>query len=88
MLSSGIKLKKVQEQQEQQDKREPAGNDVASILSRRVAVEFTDSEDDSEQDEKDWSDWLTLAFIQGSHVGILIVITEQKNTEGWKHWSN
>ncbi|XP_008331418.1 wiskott-Aldrich syndrome protein family member 3-like [Cynoglossus semilaevis] len=52
----GIKLKKVQEQQEQQDKREPAGNDVASILSRRVAVEFTDSEDDSEQDEKDWSD--------------------------------
>lgn len=56
VLSSGIKLKKVQEQQEQQDKREPAGNDVASILSRRVAVEFTDSEDDSEQDEKDWSD--------------------------------
>ncbi|XP_060910758.1 actin-binding protein WASF3 [Labrus mixtus] len=52
----GIQLKKVQEQQEQQNKREPVGNDVATILSRRIAVEYTDSEEDSELDENDWSD--------------------------------
>lgn len=53
---SGIQLKKVQEQQEQQAKREPVGNDVATILSRRIAVEYSDSEDDSELEENDWSD--------------------------------
>ncbi|KAG7248898.1 hypothetical protein CRUP_001189 [Coryphaenoides rupestris] len=51
-----IQLKKVQEQQEQQAKREPVGNDVATILSRRIAVEYSDSEDDSELEENDWSD--------------------------------
>lgn len=54
--SAGIQLKKVQEQQEQQAKREPVGNDVATILSRRIAVEYSDSEDDSELEENDWSD--------------------------------
>lgn len=53
---AGIQLKKVQEQQEQQAKREPVGNDVATILSRRIAVEYSDSEDDSELEENDWSD--------------------------------
>lgn len=52
----GIQLKKVQEQQEQQNKREPVGNDVATILSRRIAVEYSDSDDDSELDENEWSD--------------------------------
>ncbi|KAG7273946.1 hypothetical protein CRUP_011082 [Coryphaenoides rupestris] len=37
MMADGIQLKKVQEQQEQQAKREPVGNDVATILSRRIA---------------------------------------------------
>jgi len=55
-VCSGIQLKKVQEQQEQQAKREPVGNDVATILSRRIAVEYSDSEDDSELDENEWSD--------------------------------
>lgn len=55
-FSAGIQLKKVQEQQEQQAKREPVGNDVATILSRRIAVEYSDSEDDSELEENDWSD--------------------------------
>uniref|UniRef100_A0A3Q3KBV6 Wiskott-Aldrich syndrome protein family member n=1 Tax=Monopterus albus TaxID=43700 RepID=A0A3Q3KBV6_MONAL len=50
-----IQLKKVQEQQEQQAKREPVGNDVATILSRRIAVEYSDS-DDSELEDNDWSD--------------------------------
>ncbi|XP_044077537.1 wiskott-Aldrich syndrome protein family member 3 isoform X2 [Siniperca chuatsi] len=52
----GIQLKKVQEQQEQQNKRQPVGNDVATILSRRIAVEYSDSDDDSELEENEWSD--------------------------------
>ncbi|XP_032878705.1 wiskott-Aldrich syndrome protein family member 3 isoform X2 [Amblyraja radiata] len=52
----GIQLKKVQEQLEQEAKREPVGNDVATILSRRIAVEYSDSDDDSEFDENDWSE--------------------------------
>ncbi|XP_017273470.1 wiskott-Aldrich syndrome protein family member 3-like [Kryptolebias marmoratus] len=55
-IRMGIQLKKVQEQQEQQNKREPVGNDVATILSRRIAVEYSDSEDDSELDDNEWSD--------------------------------
>ncbi|XP_075958538.1 actin-binding protein WASF3-like [Anarhichas minor] len=55
-IRMGIQLKKVQEQQEQQNKREPVGNDVATILSRRIAVEYSDSDEDSELDENEWSD--------------------------------
>ncbi|XP_069046052.1 actin-binding protein WASF3 [Lepisosteus oculatus] len=55
-IRMGIQLKKVQEQQEQQAKREPVGNDVATILSRRIAVEYSDSDDDSELDDNEWSD--------------------------------
>ncbi|XP_047463120.1 wiskott-Aldrich syndrome protein family member 3 [Mugil cephalus] len=54
-IRMGIQLKKVQEQQEQQNKREPVGNDVATILSRRIVVEYSDS-DDSELDDNEWSD--------------------------------
>ncbi|KAI1891228.1 hypothetical protein AGOR_G00141620 [Albula goreensis] len=53
-IRMGIQLKKVQEEQEQQ-RREPVGNDVATILSRRIAVEYSDS-DDSELEENEWSD--------------------------------
>lgn len=52
----GIQLKKVQEQREQAAKHEPAGDDVATILSRRIAVEYSDSDDDSELEDNDWSD--------------------------------
>ncbi|XP_010898151.1 wiskott-Aldrich syndrome protein family member 3 [Esox lucius] len=55
-IRMGIQLKKVQEQQEQQAKKELVGNDVATILSRRIAVEYSDSEDDSELEDNDWSD--------------------------------
>lgn len=55
-IRMGIQLKKVQEQREQEARREPVGNDVATILSRRIAVEYSDSDDDSEFDENDWSD--------------------------------
>lgn len=56
LSSTGIQLKKVQEQQEQQNKRELLGYDVATILSRRIAVEYSDSEDDSDAEDNEWSD--------------------------------
>ncbi|XP_024902864.1 wiskott-Aldrich syndrome protein family member 3 [Pteropus alecto] len=55
-IRMGIQLKKVQEQREQAAKHEPAGDDVATILSRRIAVEYSDSDDDSELEDNDWSD--------------------------------
>lgn len=51
---TGIQLRKVEEQREQEAKHERVGNDVATILSRRIAVEYSDSEDESEFDEGDW----------------------------------
>ncbi|XP_028936218.1 wiskott-Aldrich syndrome protein family member 2 [Ornithorhynchus anatinus] len=55
-IRQGFQLRKVEEQREQ-EKRDVVGNDVATILSRRIAVEYSDSEDDSsEMDEDDWSD--------------------------------
>ena len=45
---------------EQREKREETSassggkNDVASILARRIAVEFTDSEDSEYSDEGEW----------------------------------
>lgn len=53
---TGFQLRKVEEQREQ-EKRDVVGNDVATILSRRIAVEYSDSEDDSSEfDEDEWSD--------------------------------
>lgn len=55
-LLSGFQLRRVEEQREQ-EKHDVVGNDVATILSRRIAVEYSDSEDDSSEfDEDDWSD--------------------------------
>ncbi|XP_051537800.1 actin-binding protein WASF3-like isoform X1 [Myxocyprinus asiaticus] len=56
-IRMGIQLKKVQEQQEQQAKREPVGNDVATILSRRIAVEYSESEDESDLEDNDCNAW-------------------------------
>ncbi|XP_035993591.1 wiskott-Aldrich syndrome protein family member 3 isoform X1 [Fundulus heteroclitus] len=57
-IRRGIQLRKVQEQREQEEakKREPAGNDVATILSRRIAVEYSESEEESEPEDQGWSD--------------------------------
>jgi len=55
---AGINLKKV-EQREKTAAAETTsgGNDVASILARRIAVEFSDSESDSfSSDDADWDD--------------------------------
>lgn len=57
-IRDGISLKKV-EQKEAQDKSGQGLSDVASILARRVAVEFSDSDDcpsDSEYDSDDWGE--------------------------------
>ncbi|ETE60261.1 Wiskott-Aldrich syndrome protein family member 2, partial [Ophiophagus hannah] len=49
-------IRQVEEEREQ-EKRDVVGNDVATILSRRIAVEYSDSEDDSSEfDEDEWSD--------------------------------
>uniref|UniRef100_A0A8C4VZP2 Wiskott-Aldrich syndrome protein family member n=1 Tax=Gopherus evgoodei TaxID=1825980 RepID=A0A8C4VZP2_9SAUR len=54
-IRQGFQLRKVEEQREQ-EKRDVGGNDVATILSRRIAVEYSDSEDDSSEFGDDWSD--------------------------------
>ncbi|KAJ8351296.1 hypothetical protein SKAU_G00227720 [Synaphobranchus kaupii] len=61
-IRRGIQLRKVQEQREQEAKKEPVGNDVATILSRRIAVEYSESDDDSELDE---NEWLFLELFEG-----------------------
>ncbi|KAI4882507.1 hypothetical protein NFI96_018909, partial [Prochilodus magdalenae] len=55
-IRRGIQLRKVQEQREQEAKKEPVGNDVATILSRRIAVEYSESDEESEPEENEWSD--------------------------------
>ncbi|KAM6959027.1 actin-binding protein WASF2 [Aplochiton taeniatus] len=53
-IRQGFNLRKVEEQREQ-EKRDHIGNDVAAILSRRIAVECSDSEDDSSEfDDDEW----------------------------------
>ncbi|KAJ7991673.1 hypothetical protein DPEC_G00286320 [Dallia pectoralis] len=55
-IRQGFNLRKVEEQKEQ-EKKDNYGNDVAAILSRRIAVECSDSEDESsELDDDDWSE--------------------------------
>jgi len=57
-IRDGISLKKT-EQNEAKDKAGQGLSDVASILARRVAVEFSDSDDcpsDSEYDSDDWGE--------------------------------
>lgn len=55
-IRQGFNLRKVEAQREQ-EKRDHFGNDVAAILSRRIAVECSDSEDDSSEfDDDDWSE--------------------------------
>ncbi|XP_043994605.1 wiskott-Aldrich syndrome protein family member 2 [Gambusia affinis] len=55
-IRQGFNLRKVEAQREQ-EKSDHTGNDVAAILSRRIAVECSDSEDDSSEfDDDDWSE--------------------------------
>ncbi|NXW19233.1 WASF3 protein, partial [Circaetus pectoralis] len=54
--TTGIQLRKVQAPPQQEAKKEPVGNDVATILSRRIAVEYSESDDDSPPHDNEWSD--------------------------------
>ena len=53
-------MKKVEESEKKQEKVAPSsGNDVASILQRRIALEISDSEnssDDWSDDDQEWDD--------------------------------
>ena len=56
-IRHGMNLRKTQ-QITKEERKEHIGNDVASILARRIAVEYSDSEDDDSDftDDGDWSD--------------------------------
>jgi len=64
-IRDGIKLRKVEksEQRQEVDRGVNGLHDVASILARRVAVEFSDSESgsDSECDSEGWGENETSA---------------------------
>ncbi|XP_068848955.1 LOW QUALITY PROTEIN: actin-binding protein WASF2-like [Capricornis sumatraensis] len=55
-IHQGFQLCRVEEQREQ-EKQDVVGNNVATILSRHISVEYSNSEDDSSEfDEDEWSD--------------------------------
>lgn len=58
LLLAGIKLRKVEKSEQKEVERSNALHDVASILARRVAVEFSDSESGSESecDSEGWEE--------------------------------
>jgi len=58
-IRDGIALKKTEAKEAQENKQGQGLSDVATILARRVAVEFSDSDDgpsDSEYDSDDWGE--------------------------------
>lgn len=61
--SLGIKLRKVEKNEQKEVERVNALHDVASILARRVAVEFSDSDSasESEYDSEGWGEQETSA---------------------------
>ena len=56
--TTGIKLRKVEKIEQKEVERVNVLNDVASILARRVAVEFSDSDSasESECDSEGWGE--------------------------------
>lgn len=62
-FSKGIKLRKVEKIEQKEVERVNALHDVASILARRVAVEFSDSDSasESEYDSEGWGEQETSA---------------------------
>ena len=56
-IRDGMNLRKAVQVTKEERKEVGMGNDVASILSRRIALEFSDSEGDSDySDEDEWDD--------------------------------
>lgn len=53
----GIKLRKVERNEQREKERSTAFHDVASILARRVVIELSESEDsDSDEDSECWDE--------------------------------
>ena len=56
-IRKGMNLRKTQQETKSEKKEANMGNDVASILARRIAMEFSDSEDDDDDySDGEWSD--------------------------------
>ena len=56
-MLAGINLKKVEKAEKTEGPTSTGGgNDVASILARRIAVEFSDSDCDSSDYDSEWDD--------------------------------
>lgn len=58
-IRDGMNLRKAVQITKEERKEVSTGNDVASILARRIAVEYSDSEgeySDDDEDDDDWSD--------------------------------
>lgn len=58
-IKQGITLRRVEDSKRrvEAEKQQSMGNDVASILARRVAMQVSDSDDNDDDDEdNDWDD--------------------------------
>lgn len=57
-IKQGITLRRVEDSKRrvEAEKQQNMGNDVASILARRVAMQVSDSDENGDDDEED-NDW-------------------------------
>lgn len=57
-IKQGITLRRVEDskRRSEAEKQQSMGNDVASILARRVAMRVSDSDDNGDEDDED-NDW-------------------------------
>lgn len=57
-IKQGITLRRVEDSKRrvEAEKQQSMGNDVASILARRVAMQVSDSDDDGDEDDDD-NEW-------------------------------
>lgn len=58
LIKQGITLRRVEDSKRrvEAEKQQSMGNDVASILARRVAMQVSDSDDNADDDDED-NDW-------------------------------
>lgn len=53
-IREGIKLRRVEDNKAKETEKNVQPCDVASILARRVAIEYSDSESESEEGDSEW----------------------------------
>lgn len=57
-IKQGITLRKVEDTKRRVEaEKQTMGNDVASILARRVAMQASDSDDSDQDDDDEENDW-------------------------------